>query len=371
MRVLYVYKDYYPVLGGIEGHIRILAEGLAARGIAVQVLVTNTERHTVTEEIGGVSVTKAARLGTLSSAPLSLELVRRIGDFQPDIAHLHFPYPVGELATLWRGRARRLVVTYHSDIVRQKYLGWAYGPFVRRLLDRANAVIVSNPTFLRNSPFVAAQAQKTVVIPFGQKLATFEPTVQSRARAQEIRAEYGERIALFVGKLRYYKGVANLITAMCEVNPSVQTLIAGSGPMETAWKALAQAKGVGGRVHFVGRITARELPAYFQAAKMFVLPSSHPSETFGIVQSEAMASGLPCICTELGTGTSYVNQHGITGLVVPSRDPHALAIAINMLDDNEPERLKMARAALARARAEFSHTVMIDRTMKLYERLLS
>jgi glycosyltransferase involved in cell wall biosynthesis len=371
MQVLFVYKDYYPVLGGIEGHIRILAEGLASRGVEVQVLVTNTDRHTVTEQLNGVAVTKCARLGNISSAPLSLDLIRRVGDFRPDIAHLHFPYPVGELATLWRSRARRLVVTYHSDIVRQRYLGWAYQPFVRRLLARADAIAISNPTFLRNSSNVAAQAPKCVVIPYGQDLARFEPTPQSRARARELRAQYGERIALFVGKLRYYKGVENLIAAMCEVNPGLQTLIAGTGPMEAPWKALAQAQGVDRRVHFVGRVPDEQLPAYYQAAQMFVLPSSHPSETWGIVQSEAMASGLPCICTELGTGTSYVNQNGITGLVVPPRDPHALATAINRLDDDEPERLKMGQAALTRARAEFSHTLMIERTLKLYERLLA
>lgn len=369
MRVLYVYKDYFPIVGGIEGHIRILAEGLASRGIDVEVLVTNASRHTVSEVRNGVKVTKAARLGNISSAPISLELVKRVGDARPDIIHLHFPYPVGELATLWRGHARRMVVTYHSDIIRQRFLGSAYAPFARRLLARADAIVLSNPTFLRNSAFVAAQAQKCVVIPFGQDLARFEATPRLMARALAIRAQYGERLALFVGTLRYYKGIENLLAAMAEVNPGLQAIIAGSGPMEAPWKALAQANGLDGRVHFVGRLSDEELPAYYLAARMFVLPSSHPSETWGIVQSEAMASGLPCICTELGTGTSYVNQDGVTGLVVPPRDPHSLAAAMNRLDNDEAERAQMGKAALARARAEFSHNVMIERTLRLYERL--
>ena len=333
--------------------------------------MTNTSRHTTSEVLNGVKVTRAARLGNISSAPISLELVKRIGDLRPDIIHLHFPYPVGELATLWCGRARRLVVTYHSDIVRQRVLGRAYAPFARRLLSRADKIVLSNPTFLRNSPFVAAQAQKCVVIPFGQELERFAATPSLKARALEIRAQYGERLALFVGTLRYYKGMDYLLAAMNEVNPGLQAIIAGSGPMEAQWKALARANGLNGRVHFVGRLSEEELPAYYRAARMFVLPSSHPSETWGIVQSEAMASGLPCICTELGTGTSYVNQDGVTGLVVPPRDPHALAAAMNRLDDNEAERTQMGDAALARAQAEFSHDVMIDRTLKLYERIVT
>ena len=351
--------------------MRLLAEGLAARGVDVRVLVTNTKRQTVSEQLNRVSVTKFSRLGSISSAPISLDLVRRMGDFRADIAHLHSPYPVGELATLWRGRARRLVVSYHSDIVRQKFMGWAYQPFLRRLLARADAISISNPSYMHYSPFVAAQTAKCVVIHHGQNLGRFESTAQSQSRARQIQSEYGEQIVLFVGKLRYYKGVENLVAAMREVNAGAQALIVGSGPMETEWKTLTHDMGLEHRVRFLGSVPDQDLPSYYQAAQLFVLPSTQPSETWGAVQIEAMASGLPCICTELGTGTSYVNQDGITGLVVPPREPHALAQAINRLLDNEKERATMGQAALARARGEFGHTEMIEHTLHLYERLLA
>jgi rhamnosyl/mannosyltransferase len=371
MQVLFVYKDYFPVLGGIESHIRLLAEGMAARGVDVHVLVTNTERQTIVERVNGVLITKAGRLGSISSAPVSLDLVRQIANCRPDITHLHVPYPVGELATLWRGRSRRLVVTYHSDIVRQKFLGWAYGPFLRRLLTRADAISLSNPTFIRNSPYIAPHAAKCVIINHGVTLARFTPTAESQSGADAIRVRYGEELILFVGRLRYYKGVNSLIAAMRIVRPFARALIIGTGPMERDWKALAQRLDVCDRVHFVDNVPDADLPAYYQAARMFVLPSSHPSETLGMVQIEAMASGLPCICTELGTGTSYVNQHGKTGLVVPPRDPTALANAINSLLDDPQAREKMGRAALARAREAFGESDMIEHTLKLYERLLA
>ncbi|MEP7200546.1 MAG: glycosyltransferase, partial [Chloroflexota bacterium] len=163
MRVLYIYKDYFPVLGGIENHVKYLAEGMAARGVDARVLVTNTERKTTITRRNGVTITKAGRIGNVSSAPISLDLIRLIGATQPDIAHLHFPYPIGELAYLLRGRARKLVVTYHSDIVRQKFLRIAYQPFWKRLLARADAISISNPTYTRISPFVAPHAAKCVV----------------------------------------------------------------------------------------------------------------------------------------------------------------------------------------------------------------
>ena len=106
MNVLYVYKDYFPVLGGIEGHIKCLAEGMRARGVDAHVLVTNTARQTISETINGVPVLKAGRLTNVSSAPVSIDLFRRIRRFQPDITHLHFPYPIGEMAQLLGGRSR-------------------------------------------------------------------------------------------------------------------------------------------------------------------------------------------------------------------------------------------------------------------------
>jgi rhamnosyl/mannosyltransferase len=124
-------------------------------------------------------------------------------------------------------------------------------------------------------------------------------------------------------------------------------------------------------VRFAGSVPDDDLPAYYRAARVFVLPSTQPAETWGAVQIEAMASGLPCICTELGTGTSYVNRHGDTGLVVPPADPHALAEAIRQLLGDETLRTRMGAAAEARAHAEFSQTAMVDRTLELYERLLA
>jgi rhamnosyl/mannosyltransferase len=373
MRVLYLYKDYYPVLGGIENHIRVLAEGLRARGVQTEVLVTNTTGTTVAETIGGVPVTKTARQVNVSSAPVSLPFfgaVRRL-EASADIAHAHMPYPPGEVAHLAAGRARRFVVTYHSDIVRQRVLGALYRPFLWQVLRAARLIAVSNPVYIQDSPFLRRYAGKCRVIHFGLDLRRFAGTPTVEAEAAAWRARYGNRpLLLFVGRLRHYKGVNVLIEAMQSL-PDAAALIVGVGPFAEEWRRQAQSAGLHDRVHFLGELGDAAVLALYHAADLFVLPSTNRAETFGIVQLEAMACGCPVICTELGTGTSYVNQDTITGLVVPPNDPPALAAAARRLLDDPQLRTRMGQAGIRRARSEFSIDAMLDRTQAFYDEALA
>jgi len=102
---------------------------------------------------------------------------------------------------------------------------------------------------------------------------------------------------------------------------------------------------------------------------VIVLPSTHRSEALGLAMMEAMASGVPVVSTELGTGTSWVNQHEVTGLVVPPGDPAALARAINTLVDDDALAARCGAAARARIECEFSHDVMARRVLRVYERV--
>ncbi len=173
---------------------------------------------------------------------------------------------------------------------------------------------------------------------------------------------------LFVGRLRYYKGLDTLIRGLPHI--AGQLRIVGIGPMEAEWRALAQQVGVAERIEWLGEVSDEELPGLYHAADLFVLPASHPSEAFGLVQVEAMAAGLPVVCTELGTGTSYVNIDGVTGLVAPPRDPDALASAINSLVADPARRAAMGRAAQARVEREFELDVMVDRVLALYDEIV-
>ncbi|MGB3906197.1 MAG: glycosyltransferase [Anaerolineae bacterium] len=365
MRILHIYKDYYPVVGGMENHIRLLAEGAVKQGLEVTVLVTSLTHSTDIQEMNGVRIIKAGRLVTLASTPLSSALFLWVRRLKPDITHLHSPYPWGEMSHLMFGHSQRTVITYQSDIVRQKSLLKLYRPFLRRLLARADRVIATSPQYIQSSPHLSQVADKCVVIPLGIDLERFQ--IARKEEVKELRSKYSPPLLLFVGILRYYKGLEYLIRAMRYVN--ARLLVVGSGPMAQAWQSLAADLGLADKVFFVGQ-HVEDLPAYYQACDLFVLPSSHRSEAFGMVQVEAMACGKAVICTELGTGTSYVNIDGETGLVVPARDADALARAINRLLADEALRTEMGERGKKRAMQEFSHEVMIDKVLALYESLL-
>lgn len=371
MRILHLYKDYFPVEGGIENHIKQLAEAQAARGHAVSVLVTSRDGRTHTETINGVRVIFAARLATISSAPISAAMFFLLRREQPNIVHLQFPYPWGEIANYFFGRARKTVMTYQSDIVRQKYLRVVYAPLMQRVLARVDAIIATSPNYIESSRVLARWKPKCVAIPLGIDPQPFS-NVDPRA-AQDIRARLGiasdAPMLLFVGILRYYKGLNYLLAALPAI-PRARLVIVGKGPMEREWKNLAHTLGIQDRLSFVTDVADADLPAYYAAADIFTLPSSERSEAFGLVQLEAMAAGKPVVCTELGTGTSFVNADRETGFVVPARDPHALASAITRLIDDDALRARMGVAGRARVQQLFGLEKMVDRVIELYENLI-
>jgi glycosyltransferase involved in cell wall biosynthesis len=369
VKVLHLYKDYPPILGGIENHVRLLAEAQAARGHEVSVLVTNPAgaRTEITVE-NDVRVIRAARFATIASTPLSIALASQLWRQQPEIAHLHFPYPFGDVMQMCFGRARRRVITYHSDIVRQKNLLRVYAPLLRRSLARADRIIAASPRYVETSAFLAPCASNCTVIPYGIELGSFASA--DPVQVAEIQARYGAPLILFVGRLRYYKGIEYLIRAMTQVPAQLLLIGSDATTRRSELERLAGEIGVAERVHFLGE-RQTELTAFYHASDLFVLPSVERSEAFGIVQIEAMAAGKPVVCTELGTGTSFVNQDGVTGWVVPSRDPDALAHAIIRLLEDASMRARMGSAARDRANAEFGADLMVDRVLAVYASVLA
>lgn len=383
MEILYIYKDYYPVLGGIENHTRQLAEEMQARGHQVEVLVTSQDRRTHREVINGVPVLKTARWLNLSSAPVSPRLAweywrRLFSKNRPAIVHLQAPYPPGELAWLIGsffpklGRKRPVtVMTYQSDIIKQKRLLTFYAPFLRIVLRRVNLILTSSPNYIESSPFLRPLKAKCQPVPLGIELERFiHPPEAVPAFLAGLKATPCP-LLLFTGRLRYYKGLQFLIEAMPAIPAETRLVIVGVGPQGETLKELTARLGLTDRVIFAGEISDEELPAYYAVADIFVLPACERSEAYGLVQLEAMASAKPVVSTELGTGTSYVNQDGETGLVVGPSDPAALAGAINKLLADAELRQAMGQHGQERARAEFSLKKMVDRLEEIYIRLSS
>lgn len=373
LKVLQVYKDYYPpVVGGVEGHINLLANGLRERGIKVEVLVSNTWAKLDILHINGITVFKVPQLGRFASAPLNPSLpywVRKLGS-NADIIHFHFPNPTGEVASLIAGLDKKTVVTYHSDIIRQAKLAKLYAPLLHRFLKNSAAIIATSPMYLQSSQVLRQFEDKCRIIPFGIDLGKFCPNSDIKRQSDRIRASFQTPIVLFIGRFRYYKGLYILLEAMKGVPGTL--LLIGIGPMEKELKErVAVDPDLRERVFFLGELPDEEVVHHLQSCDLFVLPSIFRSEAFGIVLLEAMACGKPIISTELGTGTSFVNQHGETGLVVPPNDPKALADAMNYLFAEPELRERLGKGARERVERYFCLDRMVEDVIRTYEDLLN
>jgi rhamnosyl/mannosyltransferase len=365
VRILQIGKFYAPYAGGIETHLEELCQQL--RHFAdVRVIAANTDSRSVTEQVSGITVHRAGTLAHFANVPLSPGMVAAIQSSPADIVHVHWPNPMAVLAYLASGHKGRLVVTYHSDIVKQRTVALPFRPIFNLFMRRCRAVIATSPDYVETSPVLRRFRRLCHVIPYGIATGRFadpDPLIVG-----DLRRKYGPRIVLAVGRLVYYKGFEHLIRAMRLVNG--RALIVGEGPLREKLWNLAISSGVADRVVFIGEKCGKDLVPYFHAADVFALPSIARSEAFGIVQLEAMACGKPVINTRLDSGVPFVSLDGVSGLTVPPEDSQALAAAINRLLENDALRARYGEAGRRRVEQEFRLETMIQRTCEVYGQVL-
>jgi glycosyltransferase involved in cell wall biosynthesis len=365
LRVLHVGKFYPPHMGGIETHLQALCGTLTGQ-VDLQVVVSSDDRRTVDQVVDGVRVARVGTLLTAFSTAISPAIVSRIRSADADLVHLHLPNPTAVLAYLASGHRGPLVITYHSDTVRQKVLGALFQPFLNSILRRSAAIITTSPNYLESSPVLNAFRDRCHVIPYGIDTNPYEH--RDPEAVQQIRRQYGERLVISVGRLVYYKGFDCLLRAMVDVRGKL--LIVGDGPLRGELQSLATELGIADKVAFAGEIQNARMAPYYHASDLFALASVARSEAFGIVQIEAMAAGLPVVNTSLDSGVPYVSLHQETGLTVPPGDSAALAGAINRLLDDPALRETYGRAGARRAQEQFSLDSMQRRTLQLYHSLV-
>lgn len=364
LSILHVGKFYPPHMGGIETHLQALCGAL--RGHAdVRVVVSSENRATTEETVDAVPVARVGTLLTAFSTSISPGMVARIRRSPADLVHIHLPNPTAVLAYLASGHRGRLVVTYHSDTVKQRVLGRMFEPLLNAALSKSAAIIATSPNYLATSRVLDAFRDRCHVIPYGIDATQFERA--DPAAVGSVRERYGERLIISVGRLVYYKGFDVLIRAMAEVRGKL--LIVGDGPLRGDLERLASQLGIADKVVFAGEIDNNAIPPYYHAADLFALASVARSEAFGIVQIEAMAAGLPVVNTNLDSGVPFVSLDGVTGLTVPFGNPQALAAALNRLLDDSGLRKSLGAAGVNRAKQEFGLDTMLRRTLALYERV--
>lgn len=372
MRVLHLGKFFPPVHGGIETVTRDLADGLAGRNVDVTVLAFSrdpeSESRGDAERPYGVLRARARRV--VASMPLSLEYCRWMHRqlASADIVHVHVPNPLATIA-LWLFKPRaRIVVHWHSDIVRQRVLLIPFLPFQRWMLRRADAIITASPPYADSSPALAPVRQKVAVIPYGvQPLPPADDTVNLPDGLQVA----GRKTVLAIGRLVYYKGFETLVEAARWLPAEYQVLIVGDGPLRGRLQGLIDAVGCSGRVRLLGRLSDAQIGALMRQATVFCLPSIERSEAFGVVQVEAMRAGVPVVATRIpGSGTSWVNADGDSGLNVEVGDARGLADALRALADDEAIRQAYSQRARRRYETLFSVAQMTASVLAVYRRVL-
>jgi glycosyltransferase involved in cell wall biosynthesis len=368
MRVLHFYKSYYPdSFGGAETVINDVARSTAHHGVESEVLSLSRAPAQNTILIDGHWARKAHLDFEFASTGFSLsaltEFSRLASGF--DIIHYHFPWPLMDVAHFLARIGKPTVVTYHSDIVRQRRLLALYKPLMYRFLDDVSHIVATSPNYLQSSSVLQRYRQKVSVIPICVR--PISTASISAAATNGWRQRLGERFFLFLGALRYYKGLPFLVDAAERTGYPVA--IAGTGEMSSYLAQEVRRRGIT-NVHLLGEQSQADKSGLLNACYAFVFPSHLRSEAFGVALLEAAEFGRALISCEIGTGTSYVNVDGETGRVVPPSDPQALAAAMTHLWENREAAAHMGRRARQRYHALFTVESAGAAYASLYRRLL-
>lgn len=377
IRPLHIAKYIPPPYAGVEGHVDALLQALAPQAGGTLAAGSGNDRGNAGAPCP-YRVLASHSWCQVASVTLSPGVVlaakRELGSGRNNLLHIHAPNPWGDLAALAAPKQIPVVMTWHSDIVRQRRLMLLYRHVQRAVLDRVDRIVVFTQAHYDSSQQLHQRdvAHKIVQIPIGIPFDHLQPEcadAQALARFRKFAAD--RRLILTVGRHVYYKGYQYLLDALARMRETESALLmVGAGPLTAELKAQAAALNIASRVHFAGEVAPGVLAAAFQACDFFCLPSVEPSEAFGIASAEAMACGKPTVVCHLGNGVNYLNQEGRTSLTVPPRDPAALADALDRLARDSELRTHMGAAAQAWVRAEFSIEVMRDRTLALYRELL-
>ncbi len=359
LRILEVNKAYYPHVGGIESLVKQYAEDFSRKSDLIVLVCRDGRGKTIQEKISGAKIIRSGSFGTYFSCPLSLSFIRnfrRLSE-KSDIIHINTPFPLADLAVLLSGYKGRIVISWHSDVVKQKKLLFFYKPIMMKFLKRADLILTATQGHIDSSPYISKFREKCRVIPYGINIREYL-NIQRKPILTEKLIDKSAVKVFFTGRLVYYKGVEILLKAFRNVH-NCELFIAGTGTLETSLKEYAGSHNMD-NVHFMGFLPDNDLKCAFADCDIFVLPSVANSEAFGIVQLEAMVYSKPVINTSLPTGVPHVSVDGVSGITVEPSSPIQLANAINMLAGDKNLREAYGKNAFRRVHDIFDSGKILD-----------
>ena len=372
MRILHFYRTYSQSYGGIEQVIHQLCTGAQRHGAEVTVLVLSRDHQGAEEIIDGHRVIRVPMDFEIASTGFSRAVFARFRAeaARADLIHYHFPWPfmdVVHFACGVPGMKVPTLVTYHSDIIRQKFLRHLYRPLMHRFLGSVDRIIASSPNYLATSSVLARYRGKVAVIPYGLDRHSGKYPPPEAARLAGWRARLGPKFFLFVGVLRYYKGLHILLDAAQGCDYPI--VIVGAGPVEAELKAHAARLQLH-HLTFLGALPDEDKVALLTLCHALVFPSHLRSEAFGISLLEGAMYGKPMISSEIGTGTSFINQDQETGYVVPPGNAAAFRQALDALWHDEAQAATMGQRAAERYVSLFTAEQMMAGYLAQYRHLL-
>jgi rhamnosyl/mannosyltransferase len=373
IKVLQLYRTFFPdTQGGAEEVVRQIAKNSVGFGIETRIIVPS---RNVDESkkiyVDGIAVYQVPELIEIASCNIykgGFDLLRELVQWA-DVVHYHYPWPYQDVLhfMLVKRYEKKTIVTYHSDIIRQKLLLKLYRPLRAAFLGDVDAVVATSPAYLDSSPTLQKYRSKVEVIPLGLSTETL-PDQPNEDAVALWREKLGEGFFFFVGVLRYYKGLDVLIKAA--VLSGVKVVIAGAGFEADNLQQQKELLGAE-NVHLLGRVTDEDKSALISLSRAMVLPSYVRSEAFGVSLLEGMFYSKPLITAELNTGVNYVNEDGVTGIKVDAQSARGLAHAMLKLDGDPELARKMGQAARQRYEKLFTGRILGESYANLYKRLVA
>jgi len=366
-RILQIGK-FYPIKGGVEKMMLDLTVGLSKKNIYCDMLCVNSNNEFYTFKINEfykiIAVNYFLKFASTYFSFQKIFWLRR-NSKKYTIIHIHHPDPMAAIALLLSNFKGKIVLHWHSDIVKQKFLLKLYKPVQNLLLKRCDVIIGTTPTYLRESDHLINYLNKSFAIPIGINPLDYQI---NKDRLQQIRAKYfGKKIVFSLGRFVYYKGFEYLIDAAQYIDSSIIIIIGGSGPLFVNFQKQIAHLGIADKIELVGYIKQEDVATYFAASHVYVMSSIERSEAFGISMIEAMMFGKPIVSTNIkGSGVSWVNQTNLTGLEVEPRDSKAIATAINTIMSDKALHERMSNNSKVRFNELFHIDIMVQNIFNMY-----
>lgn len=371
-------------LGGMEEHCRAAAAELVRQGHPVHVLTTAHPDGRERESAYGATLhylrgtppgdytpawwRESRRWARERFEPLGVQAVLSMSLAAGGLAGLGGPpiytvihgWGLGQLRSYWNdARGWRRLVEFPRS------LGW-----VLAIYPKGEALLRASARILAVSHEIERQLRRhpqVCFLPNAVDTAEFtaDPAARSRVRAA-LGLAADDCVALMASTINWQKGVhlgLRACAAVASEHPALAAVVVGGGPAAAAIEAEVRRQAPHLRARFLGPLPHDELPPYYAAADVFLLPTLR-QEGMPTTVLESMAAGLPIVATRAG-GTPTGVAHGRTGLLVPLGDAHALTEALRALVTDPARRREMGRAARERAVTEFDRTVVIRRLAEI------